>query len=43
MGSFQDHRIDPNLNPTVTGWDSDTLHRFFSMRVPSPWDWRVGG
>jgi hypothetical protein len=43
MGSFQDHRIDPNLNPTVTGWDSDTLHRFFTMRVPSPWDWRVGG
>jgi hypothetical protein len=43
MGSFQDHRIDPNLNPTVTGWDSDALHRFFNMRVPSPWDWRVGG
>jgi hypothetical protein len=50
MGSFQDYtnsdpakRIDPNLNPTVTGWDSDTLHRFFNMRVPTPWDWRVGG
>jgi len=43
MGSFQDHRIDPNLNPTVTGWDSDSLHRFFNMRVPAPWDWRVGG
>ena len=43
MGSFQDHRIDPDLNPTVTSWSSDTLHRFFNMRVPSPWDWRVGG
>jgi hypothetical protein len=50
MGSFQDYTnsdpskiIDPNLNPTVTGWDSDTLHRFFNMRVPTPWDWRVGG
>jgi hypothetical protein len=43
MGSFQDHRIDPNLNPTVTGWDSNSTQRFFSMRVPSPWDWRVGG
>jgi hypothetical protein len=43
MGSFQDHRIDPNLNPTVTDWGSDTLHRFFNMRVPTPWDWRVGG
>jgi hypothetical protein len=43
LGSFQDQRIDPNLNPTVTGWDSDLVHRFFNMRVPSPWDWRVGG
>ena len=43
LGSFQDHRIDPNLNPTVTGWDSNTAQRFFNMRVPSPWDWRVGG
>jgi hypothetical protein len=43
MGSFQDHRIDANLNPTVTGWDSNTTQRFFNMRVPSPWDWRVGG
>jgi hypothetical protein len=43
MGSFQDHRIDPNLNPTVTGWDSNSTQRFFNMRVPSPWDWRVGG
>jgi hypothetical protein len=50
MGSFQDYTnsdptkvIDPNLNPTVTGWDSDTLHRFFNLRVPTPWDWRVGG
>jgi hypothetical protein len=43
MGSFQDHRIDPSLNPTVTGWDSNATQRFFNMRVPSPWDWRNGG
>jgi hypothetical protein len=27
----------------VTGWDSNSTQRFFNMRVPSPWDWRVGG
>jgi hypothetical protein len=43
MGSFQDQGIDPALNPTVTGWDSNSTQRFFKMRVPSPWDWRVGG
>jgi hypothetical protein len=50
MGSFQDYtnpdpakRIDPALNPTVTSWDSNATQRFFNMRVPSPWDWRVGG
>src|SRR5262249_26506677 len=43
MGSFQDHRIDPSINPTVTGWDSNATQRFFNMRVPSPWDWRNGG
>lgn len=50
MGSFQDYtnsdlakRIDPALNPTVTGWNSNTTQRYFNMRVPSPWDWRVGG
>lgn len=50
MGSFQDYtnpdpskRIDPALNPTVRGWDSNATQRFFNLRVPSPWDWRVGG
>ena len=50
MGSFQDYSnpdpgkaINPALNPTVTGWDSNATQRFFYMRVPSPWDWRVGG
>jgi hypothetical protein len=50
MGSFQDYTnpdpgkvIDPALNPTVTSWDSNATQRFFYMRVPSPWDWRVGG
>lgn len=50
LGSFQDYtnsdpskEIDPALSPTVTGWDSNSTQRFFYMRVPSPWDWRVGG
>jgi hypothetical protein len=43
LGSFQDQEINPALNPTVTGWDSNSTQRFFNMRVPSPWDWRVGG
>jgi hypothetical protein len=43
LGSFQDQEIDPALNPSVTGWDSNSTQRFFNMRVPSPWDWRVGG
>ena len=50
MGSFQDATnpdpgkvIDPSLNPTVTGWNSNDTQRYFSMRVPAPWDWRVGG
>jgi hypothetical protein len=49
MGSFQDYnssdpslRIDPALNPTITGWDSDGTYRFFNGRVPAPWDWRTG-
>jgi hypothetical protein len=46
MGSFQDP-IDASLNPTITGWGSTTIgntsYRQFFLRVPSGWDWRVGG
>lgn len=46
MGSFQ-QAIDPSLNPTVTGWGSITIgntsYRQFFLRVPTGWDWRVGG
>jgi len=46
MGSFQ-QPIDPALNPTVTGWGSTTIgntsYRQLFLRVPSGWDWRVGG
>ena len=46
MGSFQ-QPIDPSLNPTITGWGSITIgntsYRQFFLRVPTGWDWRVGG
>jgi len=46
MGSFQ-QPIDPSLNPTITGWGSTTIgntsYRQFFLRVPTGWDWRVGG
>lgn len=46
LGSFQDYTganpIDPNVSPTVTGWDSDGTYRYFHVRVPAPWDWKMG-
>jgi hypothetical protein len=51
LGSFQDYSgadpIDPSANPTVTGWGSATIgptsYRYFNIRVPSPWDWKLNG
>ena len=46
MGSFQ-QPIDPSLNPTITGWGGITIgnvsYRQLFLRVPTGWDWRVGG
>ena len=49
LGSFQDYNhpanglvIDPAMSPTVTGWDSTGNFRFFNVRVPAPWDWKMG-
>jgi hypothetical protein len=43
LGSFQDKKvIDPNQNPTVTSWETLNGFRNFSIRVPSPWDWKMG-
>lgn len=49
LGSFQDYTnsdpskiIDPTMNPTVTGWDSNTTYRFFYISVPYPWDYKMG-
>jgi hypothetical protein len=35
--------IDPNLNPTITGWGStsDGVYRTFTIHVPPGWDWRT--
>lgn len=46
LGSHQDYNsadpIDPNENPTVTGWDSNATYRYFHISVPYPWDWKMG-
>ena len=49
LGSFQDYNhpanglvINPAVSPTVTGWDSTGNFRFFNVRVPAPWDWKMG-
>lgn len=51
LGSFQDYNhadtvnhliIAPDRDPTVTGWGSGGNFRNFDVRVPSPWDWKMG-
>ena len=43
LGSFQDKKvINPNTNPTITSWESVGQFRNFSVRVPFPWDWKMG-
>jgi hypothetical protein len=50
LSSFQDYNktdtngltIDPTNDPTVTGWGSGGNFRNFYVRVPAPWDWKMG-
>lgn len=46
MSSFQD-KLDASVNPTVTGWGSQTIngvnYRGFTIDVPPNWDYRGNG
>jgi hypothetical protein len=42
LGTSLDSHFIPSGNPIITGFTDDATYRNYTIKVPAPWDWKMG-